>query len=122
MEIMTMLYKVYVLPDEKNRVTAINSGEFIADLSGWVQIDEGEGDKFHHAQNNYLPKPIADERGIYRYKLEDGVVVERTAEEMDADYVPPITPEPSGLDSRVAALEEQLAAYEAAYAEGVQNA
>lgn len=122
MENMTMLYKVYVLPDEQNRVTAINSGEFIADLSGWVQIDEGEGDKFHHAQNNYLSKPIADERGIYRYKLEDGEVVERTAEEMDADYVPPAPTEPSGLEERVAAMEEQLASYETAYAQGVQDA
>lgn len=119
---MDNIYKVYVLPDAEGRITAINSNAFIDNLTDWVEIDEGVGDKFHHAQNNYLPEPIADERGIYRYKLEDGEVVERTREEMDADYVPPIPPEPSGLDSRVAALEEQLAAYEAAYAEGVQNA
>lgn len=25
-----------------------------------------------HAQNNYLLKPLTDERGVYRYKLVDG--------------------------------------------------
>lgn len=119
---MTMLYKVYALPDEKNRITAINSDEFISDLTGWVQIDEGAGDKFHHAQNNYLPKPIADERGIYRYKLEDGVAVERTQEEMDADYVPPEPSKPNDLEARMLAMEQLLASYEAAYAQGVQDA
>lgn len=43
-----------------------------------------------HAQGNYLPGPVTDERGIPRYKLVDGEVVERTQEEMDADYVPPM--------------------------------
>ena len=114
--------KVYVLPDAENRITAINSDEFISDLTGWVQIDEGSGDKYHHAQNNYLPMPIADERGIYRYKLVDGEVVERTAEEMDADYVPPVEPSADDYEARIKALEDQLAAYENAYVEGVQNA
>ena len=41
--------------------------------------------------------PIMDERGICYYKLEDGKPVERTQEEMDADYVEP-TPIPSQLD------------------------
>ena len=30
-----------------------------------------------------------DERGVYRYKLADGKPIERTQEEMDADYTPP---------------------------------
>ena len=87
---MDNIYKVYVLPDADGRITAINSDEFIVDLTNWVQIDEGAGDKYHHAQNNYLPTPIVDERGIYRYKLVDGKVVERTKEEMDADYIEPV--------------------------------
>lgn len=121
---MDNIYKVYVLPDEDGRITAINSDEFIADLTDWVQIDAGEGDRYHHAQNNYFPQPIVDDRGIYRYMLQDGEAVERTAEEMDADYVEPVEPEPepSDLEGRVQAMEEQLAAYEAAYVEGVQNA
>ena len=52
-----------------------------------MKIDEGYGDRYHHAQGNYFDKPIIDDRGILRYKLEDGKPVERTQEEMDADYV-----------------------------------
>lgn len=120
---MDTIYKVYVLPDAEGRITAINSDEFIADLTNWVQIDEGTGDKYHHAQNNYLPMSIVDERGIYRYKLVNGKVIERTTEEMDADYEEPTPPEPSGDDyeARIKALEDQLAAYENAYVEGVQS-
>ena len=82
-------YDVYVKPDEAGRITAINSSAFLSDTDGWVKIDHGESDKFHHAQGNYFPKPIMDERGVYRYKLVDGEAVERTQEEMDADYTPP---------------------------------
>lgn len=82
-------YIVYVKVDESNRVTSINSSAFLADVTGWMEIDSGFGDKYHHAQGNYFDKPLCDERGIYRYKLVDGKPVERTQEEMDADYVPP---------------------------------
>ena len=82
-------YSVYVKTDENNRITAINSDAFLSSLDGWVQIDSGYGDKYHHAQGNYFPQPIMDDRGIYRYKLVDGKPVERTQEEMDANYVPP---------------------------------
>lgn len=82
-------YIVYVKVDESNRVTSINSSAFLADVTGWTEIDSGYGDKYHHAQGNYFEKPLYDERGIYRYKLVDGKPVERTQEEMNADYVPP---------------------------------
>ena len=82
-------YIVYVKVDESNRVTSINSSAFLADVTGWTEIDSGYGDKYHHAQGNYFDKPLCDERGIYRYKLVDGKPVERTQEEMNADYVPP---------------------------------
>lgn len=81
-------YKVYIQIDSENRVTAINSSAFV-DGEGWAQIDEGYTDKYHHAQGNYFDKPLYDERGICRYKLVNGRPVERTQEEMDADYVPP---------------------------------
>ena len=82
-------YIVYVKVDESNRVTSINSSAFLADVTGWTEIDSGYGDKYHHAQGNYFDKPLCDERGIFRYKLVNGRPVERTQEEMDADYVPP---------------------------------
>ena len=97
-------YGVYVKTDEEDRIIAINSDAFLPDTDGWVRIDEGFGDRHHHAQGNYLDKPIWDERGIFRYKLVDGKPVERTQEEMDADYDPP-APAPD-LTAEVAALRE----------------
>lgn len=96
-------YGVYVQVDEVGRITAINSDDFIDDLTGWIKIDSGYGDKYHHAQGNYLDKPLMDERGIYRYKLVDGKPVERTQEEMDADYTP--TKIKPTTEQRVDALE-----------------
>ena len=103
-------YLVYIRADDAGRVVAINSSAFLDDTDGWVQIDSGHGDRFHHAQGNYLPGPLMDERGIYRYKLTDGAVAERTPEEMDADWVEP-EPQPDPA-ARLRAVEETLAAYE----------
>lgn len=111
---------VYVKADEKGRITAVNSSAFLTTTDGWTAIDEGYGDKYHHAQGNYFPMPILDERGIWRYKLEDGKPVERTQEEMDADVVPPSSELTDA--ERIEALEARLASYEAAYAEGVNEA
>lgn len=105
-------YGVYVKTDAQSRIIAINSSAFLPDVSGWTQIDQGHGDRYHHAQGNYLPGPLVDERGIFRYKLVDGQVVERTQEEMDADYTPPVAvPDGSmeGLTKEVAALRESNA-------------
>lgn len=101
--------RVLVRTDSENRVTAINSIGF-ADGDGWIQIDEGYGDKYHHAQNNYLDKSIMDERGIYRYKLVGGKPVERTAEEMDADYAARPAPEPTADEKEKTLLKAQIQA------------
>lgn len=101
-------YIIYVKADNKNRITAVNSSSVLTDTEGWIEIDSGYGLKYHHAQGNYFDKPIYDYRNICRYKLVDGKPVERTQEEMDADYVPPtVKPTP---EERIAQLEEELAA------------
>ena len=121
MEFVMQPYGVFIKVDDDGRITDINSDAFLTDTHGWIPLDSGFSDKYHHAQGNYLPKSIMDERGIYRYKFEDGKPVERTQEEMDADYVPP-APAPESTDSaRITALEQTLAAYEAAYREGVEE-
>lgn len=107
-------YKVLARTDEQNRITEINSNAFVADANGWTKIDEGWGDKYHHAQGNYLPKPLMDERGVYRYKLEEGQAMERTQEEMDADYAArpvPATPKTNAeLEAENALLKAQVQA------------
>ena len=77
--------RIYVLCDSESRVLRLE-GEYSlpADLTGWTKIDEGYGDKFSLAQSHYLDKPLYD-GAVLRYKLVDGKVVERTAEEIEAD-------------------------------------
>ena len=107
MEYENNTYGVYVKKDVENRIIDINSSAFLTNTAGWTKIDEGYSDRHHHAQGNYLPGPLMDERGIYRYKLVDGQVMERTQEEMDADYTP-AQPAPD-LAEEVAALRESNA-------------
>lgn len=94
-------YTVYVKTDAVGCITAINSSAFV-DGSGWAAIDEGAGDRFHHAQNNYMPLPLYGPDGCANYKLADGVPVERTQAEKAADLATRPAAGPTQLD-RVAA-------------------
>lgn len=104
-------YTVYIQIDDASRIVAINSSAFLPSIEGWIEIDRGLGDKYHHAQGNYFPKPIYEERGIPVYKYIDGKVLERTQEEIDADYHEPV-PQPGETDIalvELAALESENA-------------
>lgn len=103
-------YSVYVKTDEQGRITAINSSAFLSSVDGWVLIDAGDDDKFHHAQGNYLPLPLRDESGICRYRLVKNRIVSRSAEEMEADLPEEAPTEPVDTDTgaRIAALEQQI--------------
>lgn len=106
------LYTVFIQIDSASRIIAINSSAFLPDPEGWTAIDEGAGDRYHHAQGNYFPKPLYEERGIPVYKYVNGEVIERSAAEIDADYREPV-PEPSETDLalvELAALESENAA------------
>lgn len=77
-------YIVYVKTNSQNYISAIDSSAFLNNTSGWLEIDSGYGDKYHHAQGNYFPKSIYTMGGAYRYKLVDGKPVECTLEEIAA--------------------------------------
>ena len=78
-------YKVLIKVNSDGCITQINSSAFIRDTTDWIKIDEGEGTKSHHAQNNYFDKPIIDENGIYNYKLIDSKAVLRSDEDKAAE-------------------------------------
>lgn len=104
---METYYTVYVEIDERNRITNINSSGFLSLENGWSKIDEGVGDRYLHSQNNYFPSPLYDDRGIPRYAyVPDGSPKwrERTQEEMDADYTPPVS-QPSAEELLEALME-----------------
>lgn len=101
--------KVYVRINAHNLITAVNCSAFISDLTGWVQIDEGEGDRYTHAQANYFSLPIKTDEGVLRYKLaEDDRAVERTPEEMAADEAETFVPPQATTEERVSELEAAL--------------
>lgn len=72
------MYKVYVKLNEDKCVTLIDSEIFLTneEMQSMTNIDEGEGDKFVHAQSQYLEKGLIDKYGRYNYKFVEGKVVE----------------------------------------------
>lgn len=78
----TKPYIVYIKSNENGYITAVNSSEFLTDLTDWMEIDSGYGDKYHHAQGNYFSKSIYTESGVYCYKYINNKVIECTAEEI----------------------------------------
>ena len=81
------IYSVYVKTDERGNITEVNSSAFVSDMSVWTKVDEGYGDKYHHAQGNYLENGIIDADGCYNYQYVDGAIVERTADDKQAELV-----------------------------------
>lgn len=79
-----MAYIVYVKPNSSGYITAVNSSAYLSDPTGWTKIDEGDGDKYLHAQNYYFDKPILTDSWAYRYKLVKGKAKECTAAEIAA--------------------------------------
>lgn len=39
-------YTVYAKTDDRNIIIAINSSAFLTDTTNWMEIDEGEGDRY----------------------------------------------------------------------------
>ncbi len=98
-------YTVYIQTDANGNITAVNSSAFLSDTTGWIKIDEGTGDKYHHAQGNYFEQPIYTGQGICRYHLVDGVTVEKTPEEIAAEE-PIVVILPTDAE-RIVALETE---------------
>lgn len=103
------MYKVYVKLNDDKCITSIDSEIFLTDdeIQGMTEIDQGQGDKYAHAQSQYLEKGLIDEHGRYNYKYIDGAVVE-IAEE---DKPTPTTPkkEPTEQEKINAQLMLQIA-------------
>lgn len=70
-------YKVYVSLQD-GYITSINSEIFLSqeEIQTMTEIDRGEGDKYAHAQGQYLEKELVDKYGRYNYKYVEGKVIE----------------------------------------------
>jgi hypothetical protein len=72
------MYKVYVKLNDDKCITSINSEIFLSEeeIQAMTEIDQGQGDKYVHAQSQYLEKGLIDEHGRYNYKYVEGKAVE----------------------------------------------
>ena len=109
--------KVYVMVDEGGRVTRCEGGLTTpADLTGWIQIDEGTGDRYNLCQSNYFDGGLCTTDGIPRYKLADGAPLGRTQEEIDADRLPAV--KAAKIAKSKADLERYLASHPLTWTDG----
>ena len=61
--------KVYIQTDEHGRIIRCDGGYTTpADLAGWIEIDEGTGDKYNLCQSHYFDGGLYTMDGIHRYK------------------------------------------------------
>lgn len=80
--------KVYIKIDNKNRIIRCEGGYTISNIKNpdeWILIDEGVGDKYNLCQSHYFAGGLYTEDGISKYRWDGKNVVERTAEEIEAD-------------------------------------
>ena len=70
-------HKVYVSLQD-GYITSINSEIFLSqeEMGAMTEIDRGQGDKYAHAQSQYLEKELVDKYGRYNYKFVEGKVIE----------------------------------------------
>lgn len=99
--------KVYVKTDSKDVITEINSDIFLISVEGYTLIDEGDGDRYAHAQGNYLPDPIVDEQGRYNFKFVNGEVIALTEEEKTVMFPVDTTKKPT-TEERISVMEDAV--------------
>lgn len=101
-------YIVYIKADDYGRITAINSSAFLHDTDGWINIDEGLTDREHHAQGNYLDKPLYDDQGCHNWYLVDGEPTLATQEQKSSELATRPKPEPT-MEQRLETVEQTKA-------------
>ena len=105
-------YKVYAHLDSAGNITAVHSSAFLDDHTDWTLIDEGTGDRYHHAQGHYLPDGLHTSDGIPRYHWDGTQVIQRTEEEIEEDRAaipaPPVSPTNAELMDAILELAELM--------------
>ena len=103
--------KVYIQTDADGRILRCEGGYTTpADLTGWLEIDEGTGDRYNLCQSHYFDGGLYTMDGIPRYHWDGEKAVLRSDEELEADRSAIPEPEPfTNLEDRVSALEADAA-------------
>ena len=103
--------KVYIQTDADGRILRCDGGYATpADLSGWLEIDEENGDRYNLCQSHYCDGGLYTMDGIPRYRWDGEKAVMRSEDELEADRSAIPEPKPPGtLEDCVAALESDAA-------------
>ena len=110
MEFETPKSKVYIQTDNQNRILRCEGGYTTpADLTGWVKIDEGIGDKYNLCQSHYFDGGLYTMDGISRYRWDGSAAVLRTEEDLEADRAAWPEPEPNEQEQLRADVDFLLA-------------
>ena len=101
--------KVYIQTDADGRILRCDGGYTTpVDLTGWIEIDEGTGDKYNLCQSHYFEGGLYTMDGIPRYRWDGSAAVLRTDEELEADRATIPEPKPSKtVEARLTALEAE---------------
>ena len=101
--------KVYIQIDNQGRILRCDGGYTTpADLTGWIEIDEGTGDKYNLCQSHYFDGGLYTMDGIPRYRRDGSAAVLREDEDLEADRAAIPESKPSKtVDARLAALEAE---------------
>lgn len=80
---------VYVLTDDQKRIIKCDGGYSTPpDLTGFIKIDEGTGDKYNLCQSHYFKDGLYTMDGIPLYKYINGEIIQRTDGEIKQDRLP----------------------------------
>lgn len=121
MEFETPKSKVYIQTDADFRIVRCDGGYTTpADLTGWIEIDEGTGDKYNLCQSHYFDDGLYTDDGIPRYEWNGEAAVLRSEDAVEKDRASVAQPEqPPVQQETESSVWEEL---DAAYREGVNSA
>ncbi|MBR1842192.1 MAG: hypothetical protein IJ788_02835 [Oscillospiraceae bacterium] len=75
METINIKSKVYIKTDENGNIIACDGGYTTpTDLTDWIEIDEGKGDRYNLCQTHYFESGLFSAGGVPLYEYKDGEV------------------------------------------------
>ena len=102
--------KVYIQTDIEGSILRCEGGYTTpADLTSWIEIDEGTGDKYNLCQNHYFDGGLYTSDRIPRYHWDGTKVILRSEEEMEADRAAIPVPAPTEMEQVRADIDFLLA-------------
>ena len=113
--------KVYIQTNTEGHIVRCEGGYTTpVDLTGWIEIDEGTGDKYNLCQSQYFDDGLYTKDGIPRYEWTGEEAMLRSEDAIEQDRASVAQPEqPPTQQETESSVWEEL---DAAYREGVNSA